>query len=142
MTPVPIALDELRGRISLAELIGRRISLARRGREFLALCPFHHETTPSFYVVEDKGFYHCFGCGAHGEHVSFVMRYDNLDRAAAVEKLASEVGLDTSKASQKRPDVASHRRHYRLPRSKSGPRCCRCREMRRRYCSQTGEPSS
>src|SRR5271166_4290480 len=102
-----VSLDELRRRISLATLIGRRISLARRGREFVALCPFHHEKTPSFYVVEGKGFYHCFGCGAHGEHVSFVMRYDNVDRADAVEKLASEVGLNTSKVSQQRPGVAS-----------------------------------
>lgn len=109
MTALLVPLDELRRRISLAALIGRRISLARRGREFVALCPFHHEKTPSFYVVEDKGFYHCFGCGAHGEHVSFVMRYHNLDRADAVEKLASEVGLDRSKPSQQRPDVASRR---------------------------------
>jgi CHC2 zinc finger len=109
LTAVLVPLDELRRRISLVALVGRRISLARRGREFVALCPFHHEKTPSFYVVEDKGFYHCFGCGAHGEHISFVMRYDNLDRDDAVEKLASEVGLDRSKASRQRPDVASRR---------------------------------
>src|SRR5258708_38770581 len=103
----PGFLDELRSRISLSGLVGRRVKLARRGREYAGLCPFHHEKTPSFYVVEDKGFYHCFGCGAHGEQVSFIMRYDSLDLADAVEKLASEFGLDRSTAPQQRPDVAS-----------------------------------
>jgi hypothetical protein len=86
------SLDELRDRVRLSELIGRRVKLTRRGREFVGLCPFHKERTPSFYVVEDKRFFHCFGCGAHGEHIGFIMRRDNLDFAAAVEKLKAEVG--------------------------------------------------
>jgi DNA primase len=86
-------LDELRSRISLSGLIGRRIKLVRRGRELAGLCPFHHEKTPSFYVVEDKSFFHCFGCGAHGDAVGFAMRADNLDFIEAVEKLAGEAGL-------------------------------------------------
>jgi DNA primase len=89
----PGFLDELRSRVSLSGLIGRRVKLVRRGREFAGQCPFHHEKTPSFYVVEDKNFFHCFGCGAHGDAIGFVMRADNLDFLEAVEKLAGEAGL-------------------------------------------------
>ncbi len=89
----PGFLDELRGRISLPGLVSRQVKLERRGREFAGLCPFHTEKTPSFYVVEDKNFFHCFGCGAHGDAIGFVMRADNLDFLEAVEKLAGEAGL-------------------------------------------------
>src|ERR1700681_1877894 len=81
----PGFLDELRSRIPLGDLVGRRVRLTRRGREQAGLCPFHNEKTPSFYVVEDKGFFHCFGCGAHGDAIGFVMRADNLDFIEAVE---------------------------------------------------------
>jgi len=80
----PGFLDELRSRTSLSGLIGRRVKLVRRGREYAGLCPFHHEKTPSFYVVEDKSFFHCFGCGAHGDAIGFVMRADNLDFIEAI----------------------------------------------------------
>jgi DNA primase len=89
----PGFLDELRSRIPLGDLVGRRVRLTRRGREQAGLCPFHNEKTPSFYVVEDKGFFHCFGCGAHGDAIGYVMRADNLDFIEAVERLAGEAGL-------------------------------------------------
>ena len=89
----PNFLDELRNRIPLASLVGRQVRLIRRGRELAGLCPFHHEKTPSFYVVEDKGFFHCFGCGAHGDAVGYLMRAENLDFIEAIERLASEAGL-------------------------------------------------
>ena len=89
----PGFLDELRGRIPLGDLVGRRVRLIRSGREHKGLCPFHNEKTPSFYVVEDKGFFHCFGCGAHGDAIGFLMRADNLDFIEAVERLAGEAGL-------------------------------------------------
>jgi DNA primase len=89
----PGFLDELRSRVSLGDLVGRHVRLTRRGREQGGLCPFHNEKTPSFYVVEDKGFFHCFGCGAHGDAIGFVMRADNLDFIEAVERLAGEAGL-------------------------------------------------
>ncbi|HVB16749.1 MAG TPA: DNA primase [Stellaceae bacterium] len=89
----PGFLDELRSRVALVELVGRRVRLARHGREHSGLCPFHNEKTPSFYVVEDKGFFHCFGCGAHGDAIGFVMRADNLDFIEAVERLAGEAGI-------------------------------------------------
>jgi DNA primase len=89
----PGFLDELRSRVPLGDLVGRRVRLVRRGREYGGLCPFHNEKTPSFYVVEDKGFFHCFGCGAHGDAIGFLMRADNLDFIEAVERLAAEAGL-------------------------------------------------
>jgi DNA primase len=89
----PGFLDELRGRIALADLVGRRVRLTRRGREHSGLCPFHNEKTPSFYVVEDKGFFHCFGCGAHGDAIGYVMRAESLDFIEAVERLAGEARL-------------------------------------------------
>ena len=70
----PRFLDELRARVSLAAIVGRRVKLVKRGREYIGLCPFHKEKTPSFSVVEDKGFYHCFGCGAHGDVIGFSMQ--------------------------------------------------------------------
>lgn len=106
----PGFLDELRGRISLSGTVGRRVKLVRRGREFAGLCPFHHEKTPSFYVVEDKSFFHCFGCGAHGDVIGFVMRADNLDFIEAVEKLAGEAGLTVPQATpQERERAQRHK---------------------------------
>ena len=89
---------ELRRRIWLSELIGRRVKLVRRGREFVGLCPFHSEKTPSFYVVDAKRFFHCFGCGVHGDAIAFVMQAENLGYAEAVEKLAAEARLAGAKA--------------------------------------------
>ncbi|HLJ63670.1 MAG TPA: DNA primase, partial [Stellaceae bacterium] len=93
----PAFLDELRRRLSLAERVGRRVKLIRRGREFIGLCPFHNEKTPSFSVVEEKEFYHCFGCGAHGDIISFCMQTESLSFPEAVETLARQAGLDLPK---------------------------------------------
>jgi DNA primase len=90
----PRFLDELRARVSLAEVVGRRVRLIRRGREYIGLCPFHKEKTPSFSVVEDKGFYHCFGCGAHGDVIGFAMQTASMTFPEAVEALARQAGLD------------------------------------------------
>jgi DNA primase len=87
-------LDEIRTRIGLADRISRKIKLTKRGREYLGLCPFHNEKTPSFTVNEDKGFFHCFGCGAHGDVIGFVMRTENLSFPEVVERLAEEAGLE------------------------------------------------
>lgn len=90
-------LDELRARLPLASVVGRRVQLRRVGRDLKGLCPFHAEKTPSFHVREDKGFYHCFGCGAHGDAIRFVMNTENLGFIDAVEKLAAEAGLTVPK---------------------------------------------
>jgi DNA primase len=90
----PRFLEELRGRVSITDVIGRRVRLVRKGRgEAAGLCPFHNEKTPSFTVSEDKGFFHCFGCGAHGDVIGFVMRTEGLEYPQAVERLAGEAGL-------------------------------------------------
>ena len=106
----PGFLDELRARISLSGLIGRSVKLVRRGREYTGLCPFHHEKTPSFYVVEDKSFFHCFGCGAHGDVIGFVMRNDNLDFIEAIEKLAGEAGLAVPRATPQERERAQQQK--------------------------------
>ncbi len=89
----PEFLDELRLRLRLTDVVGRKVKLVRKGRESGGLCPFHNEKTPSFTVNDDKGFYHCFGCGAHGNAIDFVMNTEGLAFAEAVERLAGEAGL-------------------------------------------------
>lgn len=86
-------LDEIRNRVGLAEVIGRQVRLIRRGREFVACCPFHQEKTPSFTINEQKGFYHCFGCGAHGTIFDFVMQSEGVGFPEAVERLAQQAGI-------------------------------------------------
>ena len=90
-------LDEIRNRLTLSDVIGKRISVQRAGREFKACCPFHKEKTPSFTINDDKQFYHCFGCGAHGDVIGFVMAHDNLSFIDAVEGLSAEAGLQMPK---------------------------------------------
>jgi len=87
-------IDELVARADIVEVIGSRVPLKKAGREFKACCPFHGEKTPSFTVSQTKQFYHCFGCGAHGTAIGFLMEYDKLGFVEAVEELASHVGLE------------------------------------------------
>jgi len=87
-------IENLRERTDLAELIGARITLKKAGSNYKACCPFHDERTPSFNVRPDKGFYHCFGCGAHGDAIAFLQEYENLSFTEAVESLAAHLGMD------------------------------------------------
>lgn len=87
-------VDDLLDRIDLAELIGSRITLKKAGANYKACCPFHDEKTPSFNVRPDKGFYHCFGCGAHGDAISFIREFEGLGFTDAVEELAKRAGLE------------------------------------------------
>ncbi len=86
-------LDTLRSRLSIAEIVGEKVKLTRKGREFVGLCPFHHEKTPSFTVSEEKEFYHCFGCGAHGDAIRFLTEAHQYTFMEAVRELASRAGL-------------------------------------------------
>lgn len=86
-------LDELKARLDLVAIVSRHVALTRRGREHLGLCPFHQEKTPSFTVNEQKGFYHCFGCGAHGNAIDFVMQHERMSFRDAVATLAAGLGL-------------------------------------------------
>ena len=87
-------IDELMQRADIVEIIGSRIQLKKAGRDYNACCPFHGEKTPSFTVSPAKGFYHCFGCGAHGTALGFLMEYDRLEFVPAVEELAARLGLE------------------------------------------------
>jgi DNA primase len=97
----PEFLDELRNRLTLSEVVGRRVKLVKKGREHSGLCPFHNEKTPSFTVSDEKGFYHCFGCGAHGSAIDFVMNNEGLSFPEAVERLAGLAGMEVP---QERPE--------------------------------------
>jgi DNA primase len=90
----PAFLDELRARTLLSGLIGRSLKLQRAGREFKACCPFHNEKTASFYVNDDKAFYHCFGCGAHGDAIRFLTEAQGLPFIDAVKELAAAAGME------------------------------------------------
>ncbi len=96
----PGFLDELRRRLSIIDIVGRKVRLNRRGAQATGLCPFHNEKSPSFHVYDDgEPHYHCFGCGAHGDVITFVMTSEGLDFRNAVEKLAGEAGLEVPKDS-------------------------------------------
>ena len=94
MTLSTAFLDELRARTTLSAVIAPSVKLIRAGREFKACCPFHNEKTPSFTVNDDKGFYHCFGCGAHGDAIRFLTDQRGMAFMDAVKELAAKAGLD------------------------------------------------
>lgn len=96
-------IDDLITRADVAEVVGRRVQLKKAGKEFKGCCPFHDEKTPSFTVVPDKGFYHCFGCGAHGTAISFLMEHDNMDFVDAVESLANTMGIEVPREEGQQP---------------------------------------
>ena len=96
-------IDDLIARADIVEVVGRRVQLKKAGREFKACCPFHDEKTPSFTVVPSKGFYHCFGCGAHGTAIGFLMEYDHMSFVEAVESLANTMGVDVPRSESDRP---------------------------------------
>jgi DNA primase len=94
MSLSPQFLDELRNRTLLSALIGRSVKLQKAGREFRACCPFHDEKTPSFYVNDDKGFYHCFGCSAHGDAIRFLTEAKGMPFIEAVKELVQAAGME------------------------------------------------
>jgi DNA primase len=99
-------IDSLMARVDIVDVVDRRVPLVKKGKEFQACCPFHEEKTPSFTVSPSKQFYHCFGCGAHGTAIGFLMDYANLGFVEAVEELAEGVGLEVP-----REKVAGYHAH-------------------------------
>ena len=97
--PVHERIDAVKQRITITAVVGRVVKLRRTGREYTACCPFHTENTPSFTVVEDKGFAHCFGCGWHGDIIRFVMEYHSTSFNEALTMLESNASLEASSAS-------------------------------------------
>jgi len=116
----PQFLDELRARTPLSGLIGRRVKLSKSGRNWKGCCPFHGEKSPSFYVYEDH--FHCFGCGAHGDAITFQMQASGAAFPEAVESLAAEAGLEVPKASPAQARVERERAdlHTVLERAQDG----------------------
>ena len=103
-------IDELVTRTDIVELINDHVALKKKGREYMACCPFHNEKTPSFTVSPEKQFYHCFGCGAHGTALGFLMDYERLEFLEAVEVLAQRAGLEVPRD----PSAAPPQRHDKL----------------------------
>ena len=100
--------DELRARLSIVDVVGKRVPLTKKGDRYWGCCPFHNEKTPSFTVVEDKGFYKCFGCGEGGDIISFTMKINNMDFRAAIEELANMAGMKLPDFKPRDPNVVKH----------------------------------
>ncbi|WOE74098.1 DNA primase [Alterisphingorhabdus coralli] len=109
MTLSPAWLDQLRSRTTLSSLIGRSIKIQKAGREYKACCPFHNENTPSFTINDQKGFYHCFGCGAHGDAITWMTEHNGLGFMDAVKELASEAGMSLPAPDPKAAERAEKR---------------------------------
>jgi DNA primase len=106
-------IDELIARADIVEVINARVPLTKKGREYTACCPFHNEKTPSFTVSESKQFYHCFGCGAHGTAIGFLMEYEHLDFVDAIETLAAEYHIEVPR--EEAADSGSQARNAKQP---------------------------
>lgn len=89
-----VFINDLLARTDIVDLIDARVKLKKQGKNYHACCPFHNEKTPSFTVNGEKQFYHCFGCGAHGNAVDFLMNYDRLEFVESIEELATLYGLE------------------------------------------------
>ncbi len=137
-------IEEIRTRIRVSEVVGKAVTLRRAGREYHALCPFHKEKSPSFTVNDEKGFFHCFGCGAHGDVIGFTMDYEHLGYREAIERLAGLAGLsvprlthaevEKEKKAQSLHDVMQHATswfEHQLEHSAEG-------ELARRYLRERG----
>ncbi|MCH9694983.1 MAG: DNA primase [Gammaproteobacteria bacterium] len=96
-------IDDLIARADIVEVVGKRVQLKKAGREFKACCPFHDEKSPSFTVSPGKGFYHCFGCGAHGTAIGFLMEFDHMSFVDAIESLANSMGVEVPRSESDQP---------------------------------------
>ena len=103
-------IDDLLARTDVVDVVDSRVKLKKAGKNYQACCPFHNEKTPSFTVSQDKQFYHCFGCGAHGNAISFIMEFDRLDFVEAVEDLARLHGLEVPREQGSRPAITEEKR--------------------------------
>src|SRR4051794_3125611 len=100
-------VHELLARVDIVDVVESHLHLKRAGANLVACCPFHNEKTPSFTVSQTKQFYHCFGCGAHGSAVGFLMEYSGLGYVEAIKDLASRVGMNVPEM-QSAPREAAH----------------------------------
>ena len=105
-------IDELISRVDIVDVIDSRVPLRKTGRDYTARCPFHEEKSPSFTVSPTKQFYHCFGCGAHGTALSFLMNYEHMPFGEAVRELAAKAGMEVPQSASGEPDASSHKHLY------------------------------
>jgi DNA primase len=103
-------IDDLLSRTDVVDIVDSRVKLKKAGKNYQACCPFHNEKTPSFTVSQDKQFYHCFGCGAHGNAISFMMEFDRLEFVEAIEELARFHGLEVPREKGSRPAMSEEKK--------------------------------
>ena len=103
-------IDDLLSRTDVVEVVDSRVKLKKAGKNYQACCPFHNEKSPSFTVSQDKQFYHCFGCGAHGNAISFIMEFDRLEFVEAIEELARYHGLEVPREKGCRPAMSEEKK--------------------------------
>ena len=103
-------IDDLLSRTDVVEVVDSRVKLKKAGKNYQACCPFHNEKSPSFTVSQDKQFYHCFGCGAHGNAISFIMEFDRLEFVEAIEELARYHGLEVPREKGSRPAMSEEKK--------------------------------
>lgn len=104
--------DELRTRLSIVDVVSKRVPLTKKGQNYWGCCPFHNEKTPSFSVNEDKGFYHCFGCGEHGDIISFTMKSENVGFVDAIKELADMAGMKLPEFKPRDPAAVKREESY------------------------------
>ncbi len=107
-------IQDIISRVDLVDLIKPRINLKKRGNNFVARCPFHEEKTPSFTVSPQKQFYYCFGCGANGNCIGFLMAYERLDFVEAIKYFANQLGLEIPQLGNHDAKATNHQPHYQL----------------------------
>jgi len=112
-------IDDLLARADIVELVNSRVTLKKAGKNYQACCPFHNEKSPSFTVSQDKQFYHCFGCGEHGNAISFIMEFDRLDFVDAIEELSSHCGMEVVRE-ESNASPAEQRRQQKIYQQKQG----------------------
>ena len=105
-------IEQVLARVDLVDVVSTRVLLKDKGKNLQACCPFHDEKTPSFTVSRDKQFYHCFGCGAHGDAIGFLMQHDNLSFMEALEDLAQKAGVDLPKSNHKQVEHSDNLLDY------------------------------
>ena len=105
----PHLLDEIRARLNVSDVVGRKVALKKKGREYAGLSPFKSEKSASFFVNDQKGFYHCFASGEHGDIFTFLIKTEGLSFPEAVERLADEAGVELPKLSAEPPERKDER---------------------------------
>ena len=107
-------IDDLLSRTDVVDIVDSRVKLKKAGKNYQACCPFHNEKSPSFTVSQEKQFYHCFGCGAHGNAISFMMEFDRLEFVEAIEELARFHGLEVPREKGSRPAMSEEKKQQQL----------------------------